>query len=274
MQYIEHQVGDLVVSQRKKDGYISASKLTKAYERQTGKYRNPNTWFEKDRTNEYVELLSDKTGIEVYDLIQKRGEGRSREVWIHPKLAISFAMWLSPEFEMMVSEWVEKWLLTGQTPVQQPIPLHPYQRVWYRRLMLFEQRTKLPNGTWCIFEEISKLMRDLEAKNVSLHDKATVDISIGRAWCHYLKKEGHETDFEQYTHYYPDSRGEQLANIYPFDLLGKFRQWLQDSYIPEKFPEYVRKFVSPEECQLISEAIGYEVKPINKRLKPTSNNDN
>lgn len=140
MQYIEHQVGDLVVSQRKKDGYISASKLTKAYERQTGKYRNPNTWFEKDRTNEYVELLSDKTGIEVYDLIQKRGE--------------------------------------------------------------------------------------------------------------------------------------QLANIYPFDLLGKFRQWLQDSYIPEKFPKYVKKFVSSEECQLISEAIGYEIKPINKRLKPTSNNDN
>ena len=62
MQYIEHQVGDLVVSQRQLDGYISASKLSKAYERQTGKYRNPNAWFEKDRTIEYLELLSDKTG--------------------------------------------------------------------------------------------------------------------------------------------------------------------------------------------------------------------
>lgn len=271
MQYIEHQVGDLVVSQRQLDGYISASKLSKAYERQTGKYRNPNAWFEKDRTIEYLELLSDKTGIEVYDLIQKRGEGKSREVWLHPQLAVSFAMWLSPEFEMMVSEWVEKWLFTGQAP-EQPISLHPYQRVWYQRLMLFEQRTKLPNGTWCIFEEISKLMRDLEAKSVLLHDKATIDISIGKAWCHYLRNEGYETDFEQYTHYYPDSRGERLANIYPFELLGKFRQWLQDAYIPEKFPKYVRKIVSPEECQLISEAIGYEVKPINKRLKPTSNN--
>ncbi|MFM6403396.1 MAG: hypothetical protein ACKPGT_01595, partial [Microcystis sp.] len=116
--------------------------------------------------------------------------------------------------------------------------------------MLFEQRTKLPNGTWCIFEEIGKLMRDLEAKSVLLHDKATIDISIGRAWCHYLRNEGYETDFEQYTHYYPDSRGERLANIYPFELLGKFRQWLQDAYIPEKFPKYVRKIVSPEECQL------------------------
>ncbi|NES73967.1 MAG: hypothetical protein F6K24_56675 [Okeania sp. SIO2D1] len=39
------------------------------------------------------------------------------------------------------------------------------------------------------------------------------------------------------------------------------------TYIPEKFPEYVRKFVTPEECKLISEAIGYEIKPVFKRLK-------
>lgn len=273
MQYIEHKVGDLVVSQRKNNGYISASKLTKAYERQTGRYRNPNTWFEKDRTMEYLELLSDKTGIQVYDLVQKKGEGKKREVWLHPKLAVSFAMWLSPEFEMMVSEWVEKWLFSGQNPVQETNPLHPYQRVWYQRLLLFEQRTKLPRGTWCIFEEISKLMRDLEAKDVPLHDRATIDISVGRAWCHYLRTEGYNTDFEQYIHCYPDKRGEQLANIYSFELLGKFHQWLQDTYIPEKFPNYVRKYVSDEECKLISEAIDCEIKPINRRGKLTSSDN-
>ncbi|WP_107807061.1 hypothetical protein [Nodularia spumigena] len=74
---------------------------------------------------------------------------------------------------------------------------------------------------------------------------------------------------EQYALYYPDNRGEQPANIYSFELLGKFRQWLQDTYIPDKFPSYVRKYVSPEECKLISQAIGYEVKPVNKRLKPS-----
>ncbi|NES03515.1 MAG: KilA-N domain-containing protein [Okeania sp. SIO2F4] len=81
--------------------------------------------------------------------------GKNQEVWIHPKLAVSFAMWLSPEFEMMVSEWVEQWLFAGQKPVTQepkPINLHPYQRVWYERLRLFEEKTKLPTGTWCIFE--------------------------------------------------------------------------------------------------------------------------
>ncbi|MCL6753639.1 KilA-N domain-containing protein [Nostoc sp. CCCryo 231-06] len=274
MQYIEHKVGELIVSQRKSDGYISATKLTKAYEQQVGKYRNPNQWFEKDRTIEYLELLSSKTGIEVYDLVQKKGEGKSREVWIHPKLAVSFAMWLSPEFEMMVSDWVEQWLFTGQAPTQKPVNLHPYQRVWYERLMMFEQKTTLPKGTWCVFEEIGKLMRKLEAKGAPLHDRATVDGSVGRTWCHWLRKNGYDTDFEQYIHCYPDGRGEQLANIYPYELLGKFHEWLEETYIPEKFPEYVRKLVSPEECKLISEAIGYEVKPMTERLKSSNYSDN
>lgn len=266
MQFIEHQVGELTVSQRSNDGYINATKLAKAYQKKTGKYKNPNSWFEKDRTNEFLELLSDKTGLEVYELVQKR-----KETWIHPKLAVSFAMWLSSEFEMMVSEWVEQWLLTGKEPVQaSATDLHPYQRVWYQRLMLFEQKTKLPPGTWCVFGEIGKLMRDLEAKQIPLHDRATIDISIGQTWCHWLRTNGKDTNFQQYVHSYPDARGEQPANVYPFDLLGEFHQWLQDTYIPEKFPEYVRKICTPEECQLISQAIGYEVKPIKKRLKQTN----
>ena len=144
MQYIEHQVGELIVSQRKDDGYINATKLTRAYELQTQKKKNPNSWFEKNRTHEFLNLLHNKTGIEIYDLVQKKGEGKDRQIWIHPKLAVSFAMWLSPEFEMMVSEWVEQWLFTGQTPTTPEDPiLHPYQRVWYQRLMLFEQNTPI-----------------------------------------------------------------------------------------------------------------------------------
>jgi hypothetical protein len=273
MQFIEHQVGELIVSQRKSDGYINATKLAKAYEKQTFKSKNPTQWFENDRTNKYIELLSTRTGLEVYNLVQKKGEGKDRESWIHPKLAVSFAMWLSPEFDMMVSDWVEQWLFTGQTPTTPEAPnLHPYQRVWYQRLMLFEQKTQLPKGYWCIFEEIGKLMRNLEAKNIPLHERATIDVSVGRAWCYWLREEkNYDTStFDQYIHHYPDKRGEQPANIYPNELLGTFRQWLEDNYIPEKFPEYVRKFLNAEECKLISEAIGYEVKPVNKRLKPGS----
>nr|WP_293097769.1 hypothetical protein [Okeania sp. SIO2F4] len=53
-----------------------------------------------------------------------------------------------------------------------------------------------------------------------LHDRATIDISVGLTWCHWLIQNGYETDFEQYIHHYPDKRGERLANIYPYELLG------------------------------------------------------
>ncbi|NES79616.1 MAG: KilA-N domain-containing protein [Okeania sp. SIO1H6] len=72
MHYIEHSVGELVVTQRHSDGYINATKLARAYKNKTGKYKNPNSWFEKDRTNEYIELLSDKTRVEVYHLVEKK----------------------------------------------------------------------------------------------------------------------------------------------------------------------------------------------------------
>jgi len=53
-------------------------------------------------------------------------------------------MWLSPEFEMMVSEWVEQWIFTGQKPAtEEATNLHPYQRFWYERLRLFEEKTEL-----------------------------------------------------------------------------------------------------------------------------------
>lgn len=266
MQFIEHKIGNLVVRQRKKDGYINATKLTRAYNHKTGSKKTPRQWFETDRSNIYIERISDRTGLKVSELVERRNQ----EFWIHPKLAICFARWLSVDFEIMVDEWVETWMLNGKEPTAPSNnELHPYQRVWYERWGLFEQYTKLPPGYWCIFEHIAKLMRDLEAKKVYLYDKATIDISVGKTWCHWLRTQGYDTNFEKYTHHYPDDRGEQLANIYPFELLGKFHSWLQETYVPDKFPSYVREFCTPEECKLISEAIGYEVKPKKKRLKPS-----
>lgn len=66
-----------------------------------------------------MEHLSSKTGIPVINLYQafqgspETGGG----TWIHPKLAIRFGIWLSDEFGYLVEEWVEQWLTTGQSPI-------------------------------------------------------------------------------------------------------------------------------------------------------------
>jgi KilA-N domain len=115
---IAHNINDSVVEQRRLDGYINATALTRAYRLETGKRRDVSEWLSNKRTQESLEHLSSKTGIPVIELYQvfqgspETGGG----TWIHPKLAIRFGIWLSDEFGYLVEEWVEQWLTAGLKP--------------------------------------------------------------------------------------------------------------------------------------------------------------
>ncbi|MCC5609732.1 KilA-N domain-containing protein [Nostoc sp. CHAB 5834] len=54
--------------------------------------------------------------MELYQAFQGSPENGGG-TWIHPKLAIRFGIWLSDEFGYLVEEWVEQWLTTGQSPI-------------------------------------------------------------------------------------------------------------------------------------------------------------
>jgi hypothetical protein len=106
---IAHTVHNIIVSQRKDDGYLHATALAKAYESATGKRKDVKDWLITKRANDYIQRLSDNTGIPVLSLVIQK-QGKKGGTWIHPKLAIPFATWLSVEFEFLVSEIVESWL--------------------------------------------------------------------------------------------------------------------------------------------------------------------
>lgn len=116
---IAHNINDSVVEQRQSDGYINATALSKAYKLATQHRRDVSEWLSNKRTQETLEHLSSKTGISVIELYQafqgspETGGG----TWIHPRLAIRFGIWLSDEFGYLVEEWVEQWLTTGQSPI-------------------------------------------------------------------------------------------------------------------------------------------------------------
>ncbi|WP_414624318.1 KilA-N domain-containing protein [Calothrix sp. CCY 0018] len=116
---IAHNINDSVVEQRNSDGYINATALTKAYKLATGKRRDVSEWLSNKRTQETLKHLSSNTGIpviELYQVLQGSPEAGGG-TWIHPKLAIRFGIWLSDEFGYLVEEWVEQWLTTGQSPI-------------------------------------------------------------------------------------------------------------------------------------------------------------
>lgn len=118
MKEIKHRIGELEVLQKADNGYINATQLCKAYEKQTKRKREPREWFETDRANRFIELVSDQTGISPFDLYRVKKGGRDAGTWIHPDLAIAFSSWLSPEFELKVSRWVQEWIATAKNPIK------------------------------------------------------------------------------------------------------------------------------------------------------------
>ena len=118
IQKVIREVNGITVEQRKNDGYLNATALAKAYEQTSGIRKDVRDWTLTERAKSYIELLSAKTGIPVLVLVQVKKGGSSPGTWIHPKLSIPFGTWLSIEFEMLVSEWVEEWMTSAYNPIQ------------------------------------------------------------------------------------------------------------------------------------------------------------
>ena len=148
---IKYSVYGISVNQRRDDGYIHATALAKAYEKSSGSRKDVRNWLDTDRAKSYLERLSAKTGIPVLELVQVKYGGNTPGTWIHPKLGVPFATWLSVDFEMMVSEWVEKWMLTGQNPLQSDL-----DRLVYRDTLRDDARVRMCDQIKSYLENIRR----------------------------------------------------------------------------------------------------------------------
>ena len=101
------------IPRRTSDGYINATAMAKASGKQW------NNYFQTDRTTTYMEALSRNLGIQVTSLYTaKPGEG----TWIHERLAVDFARWISADFAV----WMDAWFLeevNGLAQVQNTQPV-------------------------------------------------------------------------------------------------------------------------------------------------------
>ncbi|MCT7953567.1 hypothetical protein NG798_27605 [Ancylothrix sp. C2] len=149
---------------------------------------------------------------------------------------------------------VRSWIQSITDWHQPSINQQPY---WYRRIGLFRERTQIPKGWWCIFEEITSFVWEMESKGYVLPDSAIPDISVGKCWCNYLRSKGVNVAnvARSYPHYYPDWAYSVKANIYPLDLLPEFRYWFEDTYKPLKSLQYFRKN-HPEALPTICRILG------------------
>jgi len=103
---------NIEIPQRQSDGYLPATKICDAIGKQW------NNYYRNKKTQSYISVLSAETRIRASELIQivKGGIPENQGTWIHPKVAIHFAQWLSPEFAVQVTNWVYDWMLSGVSP--------------------------------------------------------------------------------------------------------------------------------------------------------------
>lgn len=101
------------IQRREADGFVNATQMAKA----NGKHL-PH-YMANERTREYLQALSGSVGIptDLLAVVTTTGPNELRGTWIHPRLAIDLARWISPAFAV----WMDGWFLESLQPHHQPL---------------------------------------------------------------------------------------------------------------------------------------------------------
>lgn len=94
------------ICRRQDDGYVNATAMCQA------NHKRLNHYLSNDRTSEYIHALALDAGIPVSNIVHIRrgGTASTQGTWIHPRLAVDLARWISPQFAV----WMDGWFLTLQ----------------------------------------------------------------------------------------------------------------------------------------------------------------
>jgi hypothetical protein len=97
----------------REDGYINATLLCKAGNKKF------NNWYRMERTTQFIDKLSRSALISADLLIDiiNTGPNEKRGTWVHPRVAVSIAQWISPDFDVKVSGWVYQLAVTGNVQI-------------------------------------------------------------------------------------------------------------------------------------------------------------
>jgi hypothetical protein len=107
------------ITRRTVDGYVNATAMCKANGKEWSNY------YKSERTSQYLQALQGSLP-NGSDLVQVIGTGPNerRGTYVHPRLAVDLARWISPEFAVWMDGWfmdeVERQAATPASP-QPPI---------------------------------------------------------------------------------------------------------------------------------------------------------
>ena len=224
LDFIQHNLGTSIIQQRSIDGYINATELCKVAGKRWHNYVRTET------TGQFLRALSAKMRTPLAELNQELIDNTGRSsIWVHPKIALHLAQWLSADFAVQVSEWVYDWMNARPGPSKSaPLPFH-IERYVINNL-------KIPGGYFSILQETAlNLIAPLHYLGFEIPANWVPDISVGRLFCKWLREnKGIDTDaLSTYDHEYQDRRGiVKGAKLYPETLLPEYREWFRQVWLP------------------------------------------
>lgn len=108
------------------DDYVNATSLSQLYYERTKKKKLPASWLRLKEAKEYINYVSDQTGIpadKLYRTVQGGNLKDEQGTFLHPDLVIPFASWLSPEFSYRVTKIVQQRIFEESVSSINPVRL-------------------------------------------------------------------------------------------------------------------------------------------------------
>lgn len=142
-----------------------------------------------------------------------------------------------------------------------------YERLSYKETdaiskswSLFQERILLnetPRGYFTMFDEATSIIASLIRNNIVVDDSIMPDGSLGSHWGRYWRTNSLAEKYGEQIkirHNFPESyrQLDPEINAYPHSALSEFRGWFEDTYLPEKYPEYVKRKVKDGKIMLES----------------------
>lgn len=138
------------------------------------------------------------------------------------------------------------------------------QDVLERSWGLFKERVLLnesPQGYFTMFDEATGIIASLIRHGIPVDDSIMPDGSLGIHWGKYWREQNCDNKHGariKINHKFPDSyrQMDPVINAYPIAALSEFRQWFQDTYLPDKYKTYISgKVADKSDVSLLLEAV-------------------
>ncbi len=94
-------MADVSLLQKSEELFFNATLIAKQF----GK--KPNEWLDSKQGSEYIAVILEAENLRYEELVRTTVGGKFQGTWLHKKLTLPFARWLSVKFEYELDRWVD-----------------------------------------------------------------------------------------------------------------------------------------------------------------------